>query len=298
MAKMSRETSRGNAPVALVCRLFRVSRQGYYAALRGGADLPRTKAETSTRAVSSRYASEEILLPAIRRICKEHPAWGVRKVWAVLRRYDGLMVSKNRVYALMKREGLTFEGKGGRPVLRGSVAVALPNRLWATDMTTIYTQRDGWVGVTPTIDCGCRSILGLAVSVSQEATTLLSSLRHALENELGEVAAVPDGLEWRTDHGPQFTGVDARDLCEAWELDHTFAPIGRPTGNAVAERVIRTLKEEVLWLRDFDTADEVRDAVEAWRRIYNERRPHQALGYRTPAEVRREHLGPSTAVAA
>ena len=61
---------------------------------------------------------------------------------------------------------------------------------------------------------------------------------------------------------------------------------------AVIERFIRTLKEEVLWIQDFATADDVRRAVEAWLPIYNERRPHQALKFQTPAEVRAAKLAP------
>jgi len=66
---------------------------------------------------------------------------------------------------------------------------------------------------------------------------------------------------------------------------------GAPTGNAVVERVIRTLKEEVVWLRDWESIDELRAAIMAWVRRYNEQRPHQALGWKTPAEYRAEHLG-------
>jgi hypothetical protein len=60
----------------------------------------------------------------------------------------------------------------------------------------------------------------------------------------------PSPQELRTDHGPQYTAEDCVDLCRAWRLDHTFAPVGRPTGNSVAERLIRTMKEECIWLRD------------------------------------------------
>ena len=67
--------------------------------------------------------------------------------------------------------------------------------------------------------------------------------------------------------------------------------MGRPTGNAVAERVIRTMKEEVVWLRDWEGADELREALLAWQHRYNTQRPHQALGWKTPAEHRAEKLG-------
>ena len=293
---MNRKTSEGDAPVVLVAALFGLSRAAYYAGRKrlalAGCEHPATS-QRPKRATAARFASAATVLAAIRLVVADHPAWGVRKVWAMLRREHDLRVGRRRVYALMKEAGLLLPADGFRlPSPRGTVAVEEPNRLWASDMTTVYTRLEGWVGVTPTIDCGCRSLLGCVVAVEQDARTLLGSMLEALQAQFGSAAHVPDGLEWRTDHGPQFTGGDARDLCDDWKVEHTFAPIGRPTGNAVAERVIRTLKEEVLWVRDFDTADDVRRAVEAWIPMYNERRPHQALNFQTPAQVRADKLGP------
>jgi putative transposase len=74
--------------------------------------------------------------------------------------------------------------------------------------------------------------------------------------------------------------------------------VGRPTGNAVAKRVIRTMKEEVVWLRDGDTADELREALLAWQHRYNTQRPLQAPGWKTPADFRAEKLGLAVEVAA
>lgn len=298
---MNRNTSEGPAPVVLVVRLFGLTRAAYYASKKRMAEgecAAAVDARRMARPTAVRFASAAAVLAAIRLVVGEHPAWGVRKVWAMLRREHALCVGRKRVYALMKEGGLLLPADGVRLASpRGTIAVEEPNRLWASDMTTVYTRLDGWVGVTPTIDCGCRSLLGCVVSVSQDAPTLLSSLREALEVQFGTPEHVPDGLEWRTDHGPQFTGGDARDICDEWRVDHTFAPIGRPTGNAVAERVIRTIKEEVLWLHDFDTVDDVRRAVEAWIPLYNERRPHQALKFQTPAEVRAIKLAPAAEAA-
>lgn len=296
---MSRQTSEGLVPVIVLCALFGVSRQGYYAALRRVSDARERAVDVArsavraTRATAARFAATGKVVAAIRLVAAAHPAWGVRKVWAILRREHDLRVGKNRVYALMKAEGLLLPPDGNRlPSPRGTVAVEEPNRLWATDLTTVYTLDDGWVGVTPTVDCGCRSALGIVVAKEQDARTLLESMRSALEAEFGSPEAVPDGLEWRSDHGPQFTGGDARDLCRDWKVTHTFAPIGRPTGNSVVERFIRTLKEEVLWIQDFRTVEDVRRAVEAWLPTYNARRPHQALAYQTPAERRALKLAP------
>jgi putative transposase len=62
--------------------------------------------------------------------------------------------------------------------------------------------------------------------------------------------------------------------------------------------VIQTLKVELLWTRDFESIDELRDAVAAWLRVYNEARPHQALGWQTPAERREENIAAARATAA
>lgn len=73
-------------------------------------------------------------------------------------------------------------------------------------------------------------------------------------------------------------------------FNHTYAPVGRPTGNAVVESFIRTRKEELIWLQDWESAGEVRAAVASWLEHYNTRRPHQALGWQSPSERRAERL--------
>ncbi|MDW8250566.1 MAG: IS3 family transposase [Myxococcales bacterium] len=286
---MSRQTSRGLAPVATLCETFDVSRAAYYAAkarIDGRMPVPRTNVvRLPTR---PKAASAEAVLVAIRKVIAEAPAWGVRKVWAVLRREHGLLVSRKRVWSIMRAAGLVLarDREAGEPPPRGHVVTDLPNRRFATDMTTVWTKREGWVAITPTIDCGCRSILGLVVSKSQDALTVLGSVREALVSAFGDPSEVPEGLELRTDHGSVYTGAECEELVRHWRLEHTYAPIGRTTGNSVVERVIRTMKEELLWLRDWNDAEEIRQAIEVWRRAYNERRPHQALDWKTPAEVR------------
>lgn len=109
---------------------------------------------------------------------------------------------------------------------------------------------------------------------------------------------MPDGLELRSDHGPQYTGGDCLQLCSRWRLDHTFAPVGRPTGNAVAERFILTMKSELIWTRDWESADELRAALAAWFEVYHNERPHQALGWKTPSEKRAENLKQQLTMAA
>jgi len=296
---LSRQTDVGAAPVALVCELFDLSRSAYYA------ELDRQKRQcvlpfeppARKRGAASRAPTEQVLA-AIREIIADQRAWGVRKVWATLRRPPekggkGLTVSRRRVHALMKAHGLVLarDTEPGEPTRVGSVAVPEPNRRFGTDLTTVWTKRDGVVAIVPTLDYGCRSALSLIVTKDQHGPEILASLEAALEAAFGAPGNVPQGVDVRTDHGPQFTSGDCEALCDAWGVEQTFAPVGRPTGNAVVERFIRTMKEEVVWLRDWETADELRTALEKWVTHYNTRRPHQALGWLTPAEYRAERLG-------
>ncbi len=287
---MSRQTSRGEAPVATLCVTFGISRAAYYAVKERMRAQPCSGAKSNVVRLPRRpnVASAEQVLVAVRKIIQENLAWGVRKVWAMLRREHGLNVSRKRVWTLMRGANLVLarDREPGDPP-RGNVTTELPNRRFATDITTVWTKREGWVAITPTIDCGCRTLLALPVSKAQDALTILSSVREALVAAFGDPSNVSEGLELRTDHGPQYTGADCEALVRHWGLDHTYAPIGWPTGDAVVERVIRTMKEELLWLRDWNDAEEIRLALADWRRAYSERRPHQARAWRTPAEVRR-----------
>lgn len=310
---MTRETTAGAITVTALCALLGVSRSGYYAARRAGerdckAAAGATSSTTEERSAEARddrppprgrrpAASVERVVAAIREVIASHPAWGVRKVWATLRR-DGLVVARKRVWALMKREGLLFRSREAAESPRGHVWVPEPNRRFATDLTMVWTRREGWVSVAPTIDCGCRSVLGLVVAKSQEARVVLASVDQALEAAFGAPSQVPSGVELRTDHGSQYTGGDCRALLGRWGVEQTFSPVGRPTGNAVVERLHRTLKEEVIWLQDWEDAAEVERAVRAWVRSYNEERPHQALGWKTPSEYRAERLDGGIAMAA
>lgn len=279
---MSLTTSAGKASVKLACRAFDLSRAAYYAS---------KKEKPPTEKQSARKADAEAIVAAMRSIVAEHPAWGVRKVWATLRR-DGLIVGYRRAWALMKANGLCLEPDAPRGLAPrcGHVTTELPNRRWATDLTTVWTKKDGLLAITLVVDSGCRSVLAIQASKSQEAHVVLRPVEQALWRHFQTPARVPEGLELRSDHGPQYTSDTAARMCKTWGLDHTFAPVGRPTGNALAERTIRTMKEECLWLRDWDSLEELETALAEWQTSFNEKRPHQALGWMTPAEKRAELL--------
>lgn len=298
---MSCQTSVGDASVTLVCATFQVSRSSVYAARRAASETEPTKPVTR---VHRRAVAAPELVAAIRSILDDHPAWGHRKVWATLRRSrEGSVtyrVGRRRVYEIMRAKGWTLPGQARETQqTRGHVAVPEPNRRIAADLTTIWTRRSGMVAVVLTVDCGCRSVLDVTATKSQRSPVILRPIERGLIEAFGDRSSVGDGAELRTDHGPQFTGADAEALAARWGLQHTFAPVGRPTGNAVAERTIQTMKVECLWLQDFDDVEAVQRAVDQWREMFNHHRPHQSLDWKTPAEFRAEKLGsPPTQAAA
>ncbi|MEW6751400.1 MAG: IS3 family transposase [Candidatus Latescibacterota bacterium] len=283
---MSCQTSHGRATIGQLCRAFGLSREAYYAARREPRPARRRAAPAAPR-----WASVEQLEAPIRQCVEEHPGWGVRKVWATLRR-QGLRASHKRVWALMHQWGLVLPPPALRDpqAPRGHVAVPESKRRWGTDLTTTWTRQDGWVAIEPVVECGDRCCLALGASRAQDTQVVLAPVVHALTVAYGTPAGVPPGLELRADHGPQYTGSDCEQLCRDWHVDHTFAPVGRPTGNAVTERFILALKQELLWTRDWESLEELRQALEVWRTEYNYQRPHQALGWRTPAEQRALNL--------
>lgn len=291
VAAMSLETAAGKATVEQVCKVYGLSRAAYYAARK--VRPPPAPFTLILGGLSTTTTKEEQLRTAIREIVDGHPAWGVRKVWATLRRKPReLITGKRRVYELMKDMGLCLdaERKEREAAARGHVTVEQPNRRFATDLTTVTTKEDGLVAIAIVIDCGCRSMLEVGVTKSQESTPILAPVRAAFAEAFGAPENVPEGFELLNDHGPQYTGSDAADLCDEWNVDQIFSAVGRPTGNAVAERVIRTMKEECIWLRDWTSAVELQHALNLWKASYNDERPHQSLAWQTPSERRTARL--------
>jgi putative transposase len=288
----------GDAPVTFVCETFEVSRSSVYEARRAAKE----PAKPARQVVRPSAVPTPTLIAAVRAVVEAQPAWGHRKVWATLRRakdgVPGLKVSRRRVYEVMRAHAWTLPGSPREvATTRGHVTVPEPNRRIAADLTTVWTRKDDLVAVVLTVDCGCRSVLDVTATKSQGSPAVLWPVERGLFEAFDDPSHVGDGVELRTDHGPQFTGADAAALAARWGLVQTFAPVGRPTGNAVAERTIQTMKVECLWLEEFEDVADVQRALDRWRATFNHERPHQALRWKTPAEVRAEKLGPNKAAA-
>ncbi len=299
---MSRQTSRGPATVRQLCQAMCLSKQAYYQARERLRASARTSTPAQRKAPPNMIVSDAQLREAVLRVTSQEgaEAWGHRKIWAILRHHEELHVGHNRVWKMMGALGLLQPASGPHSLhaREGTVAVPESNRRWGTDLTTVWTRQDGLVALAPVIDFGDRLLLGIGVSTCQEAEMVLAPVRTALNETFGAPENVVDGLELRMDHGPQYTGAVCLALCKEWGVEQSFAPVGRPTGNAITERVILTMKAELIWARDWDSAQELRDALEAWLQRYNHQRPHESLGWKTPAQKRAENLAAATGAAA
>ena len=299
---MSLATSRGQATVRQLCKAMCISPQAYYQARARLDREAEATVDPPRKSQPNMTVSDAELRAAIQRVKAEEgaAAWGHRKVWAVLRHLEGLRVGHNRVWKMMGALGLLLPATGPHSLYAREAEVAVPtsNRRWGTDLTTVWTRLDGLVAVAPVIDYGDRDLLAIGVSKSQEAEIVLAPLRTALQESFGTPEGVPAGLELRSDNGPQYRGSVCFDLSLEWNFEQSFTLVGQPTGNAITERVILTMKTEVIWAQDWESAEELRQALEAWRHRYNHRRPHEALGWQTPAQRRVENLGVATGAAA
>ena len=276
-------------PLSWVCEVFRISRSSVYAWRASGSARPmRLKRGPKTA------WSDADVVAAIREVLKESSFLGEghRKVTARLRQ-RGMRVGKNRVLRLMRRERLLAPVRQGRPhgdrSHSGTIITERPNELWGTDATRFYTRRNGWCWFFGAIDHCVGDVVGWHVAKKGDRWAALEPIRQGVrEQSLSYAPKIALGLGLRHDWGPQYTAHQfAGEL--AWlGIRSTPAFVGEPECNGVIERWIRTLKEECLYLHDFETLEEARQVIGAFIERYNREWLLERHGHRTPADVRQQ----------
>jgi putative transposase len=247
--------------------------------------------------------SDEELVGHIRRMLTESPfhGEGYRKVWARLR-YQGIRTSKERVRRPMQEHGLQAPQRVGHPhgpkAHDGTIITDRPDECWGTDMTTTITTEEGQVCVFVAVDHCNSECIGIHASRSGNRFEALEPLRQGVREHLGGFGrGIAAGLSIRHDHGSAYMSDDFQQELGFLGMISSPSFVREPEGNGVAERFIRTLKENLLWIRSFATVAELVAALREFRRRYNEQWLIERHGYRTPAQVRRGYAGSAPAVA-
>ena len=216
----------------------------------------------------------------------EAPFYGARKI-AVQLKNDGYTVNRKRVSRLMKLMGLravyrrprtSQPAKGHQvyPYLLGNMEIRRPNQVWAADITYIPMKR-GFLYLVAIIDWYSRCVLAWGLSNTLETAFCVEALREALKQGKPEV--------FNTDQGSQFTAEAFTKALAEHDIRISMDGKGSYNDNLFIERLWRTVKYEEVYLKAYEDGREARYNLGNYFRFYNTRRPHQALSYRTPAEV-------------
>ena len=242
------------------------------------------------------------LLARIRGVLSASPFHGEghRKVWARLR-FAGLRTSRHRVLRLMRENGLLAPSRVGSPRgprnHDGTIIPETIDTMWGTDMTTAWT-REGQVAVFIAVDHHNAECVGIHAARHGTRFEALEPIRQGVRRHFGAFAmGVASGLSIRHDHGSQYMSAVFQDEIAFLGAESSPAFVRAPEGNGCAERFIRTLKENLLWIHTFDTVEDLRRALLAFKETYNTTWLIGRLGHRTPAAVRNDLLSPAAIAA-
>jgi transposase InsO family protein len=240
--------------------------------------------------------SDAALLELIQADLKASPFQGEghRKVWARLRVRDGVKVGRRRVLRLMRENNLLSPYRGRRGNANpheGTIVTQAPNLMWGTDGARIFTVDEGWVWTFVAVEHWNAECVGWHACKQGTRFAALEPISQALMSTVGSVAAdAGRGLSVRMDHGTQYLSDHFQHQLKFWGISPSFAFIEQPQTNGVAERFIKTLKEQVIYGRVFRNLEEVREAVRRFVDQYNHEWLVEKNGFLSPWQARDQWL--------
>lgn len=219
-------------------------------------------------------------------IYTESPFYGSRKITAQLRR-EGILTCRETVRQYMREMGLQavypqpnlsrrrLEDKV-YPYLLAHITASYPNQIWGIDITYIRL-RGGWLYLVAVLDWYSRYVVSWQLDDTLEMPFVLAAVEQALAQ------ATP--VIWNSDQGSHFTSPQyTRRLLDA-QVRISMDGRGRAMDNIFTERLWRSVKYEEVYLHDYETPRQARQGLATYLTFYNQKRLHQSLDYRTPAEV-------------
>lgn len=236
--------------------------------------------------------SDEELLGLIRSCLETSPfaGEGHRKVHAYLRIERGVCVGRTRVLRLMRENSLLSPYRhacGDMNAHDGTITTDTPNLVWGTDGFRVQTVDEGWVWGFIAVDHFNSECVGHHVCKEGTKFNALEPLRMGLQEIFGTVGRdTALGLALRMDHGCQYTSDHFLNQIAFWGIAQSFSFVAQPQGNGIAERFIKTLKQQAIYGHVFRNAQEVHQAVAKFVHQYNRHWRIERLRFLTPAEAR------------
>ena len=235
--------------------------------------------------------SEELLRSEIEKLAGRYPRYGYRRITQLLLR-QGYTVGTRRVARLMKNSNLLVSVKRACQTTKSlqgekpwhnrleNVEVSRQDQVWVSDIT--YVRLKGrFIYVCLLMDVFTRMMRAWQLSQHLNQSLTLKPLKEALCHSVPEIH--------HSDQGVQYLSSAYITTLEAHGVEISVARRGRPWENGYAERLIRTLKEEEVHLNDYENITQARDRIGHFlTRVYNQKRPHSALGYLTPMEFQQQ----------
>jgi transposase InsO family protein len=266
-------------PIRLMCRALAVSPAGYYA--------------WRDRPESRRSVHNRTLLSAIRVIHREsRETYGSPSIWDALIK-QGHGVGKHRIARLMRAEGIraktvkpwraTTQSSHRMPVaanvLDRQFSITRPNRVWAGDITYVWTT-EGWLYLAVVLDGSSRAVIGWALEARLTGDLAREALTIAIRHR-----ASTSGLLHHSDRGSQYAATAYQQLLTTHGMTGRMSRRGNCWDHACVESFFGTLKRELIYHRQYRTREEAtQDIFEYIEVFYNRLRRHSTLGYYSPAE--------------
>ena len=227
----------------------------------------------------------------IQTIALEMRAYGYRPITAELHR-RGVKVNHKRVLRLLREDNLlclrqrafvrTTDSRHNLmvyPNLTRELVLSNINQLWVADITYIRLLRE-FIYLAVLLDAFSRRCIGWAISRHIDTQLTLAALQMALNTR-----TIHAGLIHHSDRGVQYAAADYVAVLHEHKIEISMSRTGNPYDNAKAERFMRTLKYEEIYMNDYETLAEVRASIEHFiEAVYNRKRLHSAIGYRPPVE--------------